>query len=1227
MKQKRTEVSFRVLWLGLMLILLVAAMIPVLKTGILSCLGREDVYWERARYLLGQGGLSTYDGKSLCSLGYSLLLLPICVAIKSPYAAFKAALILNGIFLMESYAVSFAVAKKIFPEEKKTFLSVLCFFITVCPVFAVERLQTGPESAVLLLIWIALFLLVELREKYSAKKIALLTADLIVIGFLQITALGVIVGVMAILGILAKKGQIPMTSYLRALLVLMLGLAAGNIAERMVLYGFASGMDVTVSSSLEVLLDDLADGWSQGFLTGVLEGIAGKLYSLMAGTLLLICPGIWALLKKCREMKKGRIEKEDPFFGGVLLIFVFQLLIAVLTANASGISGSILSLDYMTVIAGPVLLVGAMQLKKSAVWDKELLGYLLALCLSSFVTASIFNGNAVDIAEQVNTGFLYVLISKGLSLTAGIYLQGCAVLLAGIVLFICLRGECRRPMQTAGIRTVGMLGLAVVFLGGGFWIQKRAVLAWSEASMEQEAVIASLLQQMDQETEIYCYVSGNLAEKNSVILQSLMPQHALQKIEKSGQEKAEFFDSLSGRQENVAVSTGTDENLLYEMELGKLNEFQLVYVAGEQALWVRKGSTACEQAETAAEERMMRLDGMPHENTDETESMSEDGQESVKSEVQTYGNGVVLAPGTYRTEIILKKVEDVTDFTGEVTIKDGNGRVTGIDFGPHNFSDDGTGLVSLEFTGRHLMRDVMVEITVEKTDSIRVDEIRYRKYTDAYMIGCEEQTSVILTSDTIKELDQNSHTQGSVAYVDGKAERGSDISLERFAAQLPEYELQAVTLDELQTDYLISDTDSHDYYDVMEQYSIVRRDDAFTLLVRKDSVQGGYASGEQKLLSDGRQIEMRCYTGTDENAGKSIALGKGTYLYHAKIQGSRRLTGADEETVGRIGIYSGKKMIASQSITIKDLNEQVEIQIPFSLVTSAKQLRCEFETTENFSNKVQVTVTPTTIELKARSYQYGTETEKLNKWYQLFKHTEGNYSVAVVSLAKNMERELSDLSDLQSKIGSRQAKEITYEEAFTSKEDRFLITYDFAARALKLLTDYTIVDQIGQYTLLVRSDGALLDICREKGYGALSSGSRFRPQVMAAARGKEYTEGQIEYLPTGRYRLTLELEATDLTVDDTVEVYLMRDKTKAELDEERTALETSGYTDDEIEEVLEKRTECGSLTCEGYRFDGSERIIVTIETDKKCKITDLTAEAYSWQGKKAEAKILWVEMV
>ncbi len=72
---------------------LVLLMIPVLYavtgTGIISNIGYEDVYWERARYLLGQGGATLYDGSSLCSLGYSFVLVPICAVFKSPYAAYK----------------------------------------------------------------------------------------------------------------------------------------------------------------------------------------------------------------------------------------------------------------------------------------------------------------------------------------------------------------------------------------------------------------------------------------------------------------------------------------------------------------------------------------------------------------------------------------------------------------------------------------------------------------------------------------------------------------------------------------------------------------------------------------------------------------------------------------------------------------------------------------------------------------------------------------------------------------------------------------------------------------------------------------------------------------------------------------------------------------------------------------------------------------------------------
>lgn len=1231
MKQKRIKISSGVFWFGLMLVLLAAAVIPVWKTGILSDVGRENIYWERARYLLDQRGLSDYNGETLCSLGYSILLLPICAVIQSPYAAFKAALILNGIFLAGSYAVSFAVAKKMFPEERKSLLSIICFFVTACPVLAVERLQTGPESAVMLLTWAAILFVSELKEHYSARWLILLSMDLILIGFLQISALGIITGVMVVLGFMAKKDQIPMTSYLRALLALLLGLAAGNIAERIVLYGFASDMDVTVTSSLEVLFSQIAAGWTNGYVTGLLENLAGKLYSLITVTFLLICPGLWVLCKKGRVLLTG--EKRNLQVSEMIEIvigvsFLLQLVLSALTANASGNGTDLVSLSGISVSAVPVLMIGVIDLKKNANWERELLGWLLAACICTFIAASA--AGTIDTTVQKDIGFLYIPVSGGLTSVAGIYVTGCAALLAGILIFAGIRGKHRNRTITRGLRVFGVCMLCAAFLGGGFWLEKRAVLAFSEASMEQEAVVASLLQRMGSETKIYCLMSDSTAKKNSVILQSLVPQIQLHEIENNAQKKAEFFDTLDKQPENLAVITTTEENLIYQMQLDKLTDFQLVYVAGDQAIWVRDGSSAWVQAEEAAQERIMRLDGMPQGNVLETAETSEDETVQTESQTQSFGNGVVLAPGTYRMEIILKKSQDVSDFTGEITVDDENGKITGIGYGAHNFAEDGTGMVSLEFTDRNPMRNVTVTVTAQNTTGIRVEEIRYRKYMDAYMIGCEDQTSVILTGDMIRELDQISQTQGSVVYVDGKAQQTEDISLERFATQLDGYELKAVTLDELsggQTDYLISDTASHDYYSVMDDYSIIYRDDAFTLLVRKDSTQGVYADSKDLLLSDGRQIDVRCYTGTDKNAGKSIALEKGTYEYHLQVECGRKLTEADSAIVGSVRIRSGKNIIASRNITAKELNERSEIQLPFSLVSAVKQLKCDFEPTENFNSEVKVTVTPLAVELKARDYQYGTETEELDKWYRLFEHTEGSYSVAVVSLAKNMVKGLSDLSDLQGRIGDRKVKEITYEEAFASKEDRYLITYDFAARAMKLLNDYTIVDQIGQYTLLVRSDGALLDVCREKEYGALSSGSRFRPQVIASTRGKEYTEGQIDYLPTGRYCLTLELEASDLTVDDTVEVYLMRDKTSKELSEERTTLEDSGYTDDEIEAMLEKRIECGSLTCDGYRFDGSERIVITIETDKKCKITDLTAEAYSWQGKKAEAKILWVEMV
>ena len=65
---KQNKYAARIIQLLAVAVLAGLSLYTALNTGILSNLGQEEIYWERARFLLGQGGASNYNGSSLCSL-------------------------------------------------------------------------------------------------------------------------------------------------------------------------------------------------------------------------------------------------------------------------------------------------------------------------------------------------------------------------------------------------------------------------------------------------------------------------------------------------------------------------------------------------------------------------------------------------------------------------------------------------------------------------------------------------------------------------------------------------------------------------------------------------------------------------------------------------------------------------------------------------------------------------------------------------------------------------------------------------------------------------------------------------------------------------------------------------------------------------------------------------------------------------------------------------------
>lgn len=741
---KQSKYSARIIQLLALAVLAGLSVYTAMNTGILSNLGQEDIYWERARFLLGQGGASNYNGSSLCSLGYSLVLVPICAVLKSPYAAYKAAILLNGCFLCVSYLVSLKTARKLFSGENQAFLSAACFFAAVCPVLAASRSFTGPEMLLVLLVWISLYLLLSLREKYSTGKLAALAGCMILAGFLQIAFLGVIVAVVILLGIYLKEKKIEETSFLYFCLAVLVGLALGNIAERSFLYSFAEDMNLTVKSSLELFLDGIMAGWENNYFLGIFRGLCGKLFALMTGSFLLLAPGIWHCVKglflsqstkqdrkrqvfcpevfqilaigllaialyenfrsttavlssvnyveaalllllapaiwRCvkelflterTEQDKGR----QIFCPEIFLIFAIELLVIVLYDNSRSTATALTSVNYVETVLPPMILLGAVQIKKSTCWEKELTGYLLTLCICAFVTANLYQTQGISSISSSNNGILMLFQNQGMTPVALVYGSACLVILAAILISFCVKSTLKWRKMNWILRAAGFLCLGGLYLVPGLMVCGQTAVASNENIVRSIAPLASLLTETGASGEYY-YLMGTGSDSHISMLQSLMPDYLIYQEKNNGKERALFYEDVrQGEISPGVIITGTGDSLIQETMPEELPEYRLLYMTSSYALWAERGSETEQSLETVISSRLEYLElRSVTERSAVLLSDAETADENAQTEGMTEGDGeadsLLLEPETEEgAEDVLAEEETELQSEGETELQ------------------------------------------------------------------------------------------------------------------------------------------------------------------------------------------------------------------------------------------------------------------------------------------------------------------------------------------------------------------------------------------------------------------------------------------------------------------------------------------------------------------------------------------------------------------------------
>lgn len=130
-------------------------------------LNDEFGYWAHAASAVG------YDWKELISetpyysWGYSIWLIPIIAILPTPLLWYKAAILLNVVFLLISYYLCYQSGRKLFPQISDKTMALISLIVIIYPSNIIYAQVAWSETLCYFLFWLETYIIIQLDEKFS----------------------------------------------------------------------------------------------------------------------------------------------------------------------------------------------------------------------------------------------------------------------------------------------------------------------------------------------------------------------------------------------------------------------------------------------------------------------------------------------------------------------------------------------------------------------------------------------------------------------------------------------------------------------------------------------------------------------------------------------------------------------------------------------------------------------------------------------------------------------------------------------------------------------------------------------------------------------------------------------------------------------------------------------------------------------------------------------------
>lgn len=211
----------QILFFGI-IIILILSLYNIAHLNMLVVIPDEFGYWANAALMAGKDWSGTTPISPYYSFGYSLILAPLFWLFSSTSMMYKAAIVMNTVFYIFAYLLSFQCFSRIFKDKSKKSIALLCSIVALYGANLFNVNIAWVEPFIYMLFWLSVYLLVLINENAKNSKVILFAFVLVYMYTVHQRALGVVVCGIFIMFILALIKKISIRQFGLFMLIVVL---------------------------------------------------------------------------------------------------------------------------------------------------------------------------------------------------------------------------------------------------------------------------------------------------------------------------------------------------------------------------------------------------------------------------------------------------------------------------------------------------------------------------------------------------------------------------------------------------------------------------------------------------------------------------------------------------------------------------------------------------------------------------------------------------------------------------------------------------------------------------------------------------------------------------------------------------------------------------------------------------------------------------------------------